>query len=225
MEIRPMFFGSGMKARRDAINVTVQKFYEWCKLSGILSQEISDYGTQTYQGTYKGAVLWYHEITFLLRSERDVDWNPSVRQIQEKWKPTDEYGRENELTYDEEQKTLPPLSMPPTGPRTEVQDRFNVQNQNNRSAKMGAKGTFTYEEWMLLRRHFGDVCGRCKRAVERPVIDHVIPLSRGGTNYIENIQTLCKDCNSGKGARSADYRDPELVLSFLEKLEELRLSS
>lgn len=32
-------------------------------------------------------------------------------------------------------------------------------------------------------------------------IDHVVPLSRGGTNDIDNLQTLCKPCNSSKKDR------------------------
>jgi len=36
--------------------------------------------------------------------------------------------------------------------------------------------------------------------------DHVLPVSKGGTSYISNIQPLCQPCNSGKKDKHIDYR-------------------
>lgn len=38
-------------------------------------------------------------------------------------------------------------------------------------------------------------------------VDHIIPVARGGTASLDNLQTLCSDCNAGK----ADDRDPRHV--------------
>lgn len=36
--------------------------------------------------------------------------------------------------------------------------------------------------------------------------DHVVPESQGGEATIENLQTLCRSCNSWKGVKTIDFR-------------------
>nr|WP_211173190.1 HNH endonuclease [Brasilonema bromeliae] len=43
-------------------------------------------------------------------------------------------------------------------------------------------------------------CGRSSQQVQLEV-DHIVPFSQGGSNNLNNLQTLCTDCNRGKGAR------------------------
>jgi 5-methylcytosine-specific restriction endonuclease McrA len=53
---------------------------------------------------------------------------------------------------------------------------------------------------------YGAQCAKCGSA-DRLEMDHVVPLTLGGSNTLSNIQVLCKPCNASKKNRScADYR-------------------
>jgi 5-methylcytosine-specific restriction endonuclease McrA len=85
----------------------------------------------------------------------------------------------------------------------------NRQNQRNRRArKAGASGTHTYGEWVALKALYDYRCLCCGQ--QEPTItlvrDHVVPLSKGGTNDIGNIQPLCRTCNGRKYVKAIDYR-------------------
>ncbi|PSO88617.1 MAG: HNH endonuclease [Cyanobacteria bacterium SW_8_48_13] len=47
-------------------------------------------------------------------------------------------------------------------------------------------------------------CGRSAKQLQLEV-DHIVPFSQGGSNNSQNLQTLCIDCNRGKGARHLRY--------------------
>ena len=71
--------------------------------------------------------------------------------------------------------------------------------------KFVALGKFTAKEFKDLSSAYGNVCLRCGKS--RPLVaDHVIPIAKGGTNDITNIQPLCARCNGIKSDKSTDYR-------------------
>jgi hypothetical protein len=64
--------------------------------------------------------------------------------------------------------------------------------------------------WAVLARDRWTCCS-CGRSAQQDgvllEVDHIVPRSRGGTNTLENLQTLCKKCNLGKSNRdSTDLR-------------------
>lgn len=62
---------------------------------------------------------------------------------------------------------------------------------------------FSSAEWLALLARHGGNCAYCgsKILVE---IDHRIPLSRGGSNLIENILPACRRCNRPKGTMTEE---------------------
>lgn len=70
------------------------------------------------------------------------------------------------------------------------------------------KGKLTPQEWQSVLDLYGHKCLRCGKseAEVKLTIDHVIPVSQGGSNTIDNVQPLCKSCNASKNARHIDYR-------------------
>jgi len=61
----------------------------------------------------------------------------------------------------------------------------------------GAEGSHTLKEWEALKKQYNYKCASCGK-IKPLTKDHILPLSEGGTDYIENIQPLCRSCNSKK---------------------------
>jgi len=74
------------------------------------------------------------------------------------------------------------------------------QCQERRARMVGAPGRFSREEWFSVRDFTNGVCPECgvNVGIEKMTIDHIIPLSKGGSNFISNIRAICKSCNSRK---------------------------
>ena len=63
-----------------------------------------------------------------------------------------------------------------------------------------------YREWhRRLSADYGERCANCD-AVDDLVLDHVIPIARGGRSQLDNLQLLCATCNRIKGALMIDCR-------------------
>lgn len=60
---------------------------------------------------------------------------------------------------------------------------------------------FTFEErkYMLSKSHGKCSCCGKKITTKNMTCEHVVPLSRGGTNDLKNLVALCQTCNDAKG--------------------------
>jgi 5-methylcytosine-specific restriction endonuclease McrA len=84
-------------------------------------------------------------------------------------------------------------------------EAHRLEENKRRAHIAGNGGVFTVTEWKDLCQKYAYKCLRCKRR-RKLTADHVIPISEGGTNNIDNIQPLCGPCNSSKGTKCTDYR-------------------
>lgn len=85
--------------------------------------------------------------------------------------------------------------------------KARAQFHRYKAQRLRAPGRHTGQQFEEMCRYYGGKCLHCGRADIPLTADHIIPLSRGGTNDIGNIQPLCLPCNSSKGNRViADYR-------------------
>lgn len=60
-----------------------------------------------------------------------------------------------------------------------------------------------YHAERVLARTGDSSCRSCG-STEDLTVDHILPRSRGGGNERENLQALCRTCNSSKGARTME---------------------
>lgn len=83
-------------------------------------------------------------------------------------------------------------------------DHTLVPYRNNMTEheKMRAELTSSLRFKVFRRDNYNcRICGRSSTDGVTLHIDHIIPIAKGGTSELDNLQTLCKDCNQGKGTK------------------------
>jgi hypothetical protein len=82
---------------------------------------------------------------------------------------------------------------------------------NRRAREVGIfDQELSMEELAAVRAFYDFTCLKCGKKPATS-IDHVIPLSEGGQNTIDNLQLLCTNCNKAKGKKEGDYRKGRIV--------------
>ena len=91
----------------------------------------------------------------------------------------------------------------------EVDEREVLRRRKRRDRLRAARnrGTHTDAEWRSLLAEFGGRCVRCGREGLRLVKDHIVPIYRGGSDAIGNLQPMCDACNCSKGPEQVNWKE------------------
>jgi 5-methylcytosine-specific restriction endonuclease McrA len=95
--------------------------------------------------------------------------------------------------------------------KKEVSKRWGDPDGLSRSQRLSAaraKAKHTAGEWQALLEICDFKCVKCggDEGGRGVVKDHIVPIYRGGSDGIDNIQPLCQPCNASKGPDETDHR-------------------
>jgi len=82
-------------------------------------------------------------------------------------------------------------------------DEYGFPRQEHERRAPNGRRAFSRKKLLAVYQKSNGLCVACKQS-ENLEVDHIVPLSRGGSNDLENLQLLCATCNRSKGTKTME---------------------
>jgi 5-methylcytosine-specific restriction endonuclease McrA len=142
------------------------------------------------------------------RKDKSAEWQKAARAAhpekfaakQKRWRDKNpDYHAEYRVEYADRQRELGAKWV------REHPEHVRANNHRRLARLRGAEGVFTPADTDAIRERQQDRCAACGDPLcGGGEIDHIVPLSRGGSNWPSNLQWLCRFCNRSKGPLTMD---------------------
>lgn len=141
-----------------------------------------------------------YRVAYLDAHKDDPEWRDHMRSLWKKYNRQERYkglqatywqtekGKKVKAKKDARYQRTPLGRM--AKKRTEKRRKYNLASTEN---------TLTLSEWEEIKARYDYRCAYCLKKPRRLEMDHIIPLSKGGTHTKENIVPACRTCNAKKG--------------------------
>jgi len=99
-----------------------------------------------------------------------------------------------------------------------------VYNANLRASQAGAEASLAAEDYVHLIEAWDKRCAYCNHALVTVLLEHMLPIARGGSSALDNVAPSCDSCNVRKGNQTpVEWLSPSRYGEFEARLETSRV--
>lgn len=152
-----------------------------------------------YKSTHKEQIKVYNHLHYIENKEVHLE---RVRRDRAKYKEKrDAYHRQHYLKNKKRYQEYARLY------RDTHREKVRARVNRRRARKLASEGTHTAQQIQEQLKRQKHKCYYCQKRLQKQKgryvyhVDHIVPLSKGGSNDISNLVIACPFCNDSKGAK------------------------